>query len=63
MRSILEEFTAEYIARHELEQTNLFSEIRKYMEEEGIAGFDENEFPLPERHSTGNRPLVRFDAA
>lgn len=63
VRSILEEFTAEWIIQCELKHANFFSEVRRFMEEEGIEGFDESEFMLPERGIDDGRPTVEFDAA
>lgn len=57
-RSLLEEFTAEHIARYEVEHHNFFDRIRAFMEEEGVTGFDENELPILDRQKEQERPNI-----
>lgn len=62
-RSLLEDFTAAHIVRHDMERSNFFDEVRRFMDEEGIDGFGEDEFILPERNIKDGRPPVEFDAS
>ncbi|NMN00780.1 DNA-binding protein [Bifidobacterium sp. DSM 109958] len=61
VRSVLEEHLAGYVAHGIAENTNFYDRMRAFMEQEGIEGFTEEEFPLPERSVEDSRPPVMFE--
>lgn len=63
VRSLLEDFTAGLIVRHDVEHTNFYDRLRAFMDQEGIDGFTEAEFPTPDRSGDAERPPLTFDAS
>ncbi|PLS31411.1 DNA-binding protein [Bifidobacterium margollesii] len=60
VKSVLEEWTAGYVAHEEAKSTNFAQEMRNFMSEMGIAGFDDEEFSVPDRRTEMSRD-VSFD--
>ncbi|PWG62003.1 FitA-like ribbon-helix-helix domain-containing protein [Bifidobacterium callitrichidarum] len=60
-RSLIEDFTAGRIVRHDMETSNFYDSLRKFMEENDIEGLAEGELPLPERTIGDERPPVIFE--
>ncbi|MBW3089676.1 FitA-like ribbon-helix-helix domain-containing protein [Bifidobacterium miconisargentati] len=59
-RSLIEDFTAGRIVRHDMETSNFYDSLRKFMEENNIEGLAEGEFQPPERTISDERPTVTF---
>ncbi|MCH9275420.1 DNA-binding protein [Bifidobacterium amazonense] len=60
-RSLLEEITAEYAIRYEMEHHNFFDRLREFMEEEGVQGFDDDEYATSDRHNEPERPPITLE--
>lgn len=60
-RSLIEDFVAGRIVRHEMEQSNFYDRLRDFMANEGIAGFGAGELPVEDRNHADERPQVVFD--
>ncbi|WP_243388797.1 FitA-like ribbon-helix-helix domain-containing protein [Bifidobacterium simiarum] len=63
MRSVIEEWTASYVAHEEMKTTNFAQEMRDFMAEMGIDGFDNEEFPIPDRRAEEQRDIEFVDWA
>ena len=62
VRSVLEDYTAGVLARHEIRTTNFYERLRTFMDEESIEGFTEEEFPTPARDGESERDGKVFGA-
>ncbi|RSX58356.1 FitA-like ribbon-helix-helix domain-containing protein [Bifidobacterium samirii] len=62
VRSVLEDYAAGVLARHEIRTTNFYERLRTFMEEESIEGFSEEEFPTPARGDEPERDREVFGA-
>lgn len=60
-RSILEDWLAKTVAHRSAQKTNFALALRQFMEDEGIEGLAEGEFPLPERTIGNERPPIEFE--
>lgn len=61
VRSVLEDYTAGLLVRREIETTGFYEQLREFMEHEGIEGFTEDEFRIPDRTTDMQRPPVDLD--
>lgn len=61
VRSILEDYTAGLLVQREIETTGFYAQLREFMKHEGIEGFTEDEFHIPDRAADVQRPPIDLD--
>lgn len=57
-RSLIEDFTAGRIVRHDMQTSNFYDRVREFMDHNDIEGLTDSELPLPDRNAEPERPPI-----